>query len=176
MLVGDGVGMSKLTFSSRPRSLAIGAVLGVIGFGAVAGAATTKTKKSTARTAASGTYPGSDRHSNETPLTGDTLAKAKAAAEAAVSGGTAKRATTEDPGDPSGAAYEVHVAKTDGSMVKVLEDKDFKVIATQAGHGGHGGRGRGDGDHGHGHRGPGGPGDDDGPTGPTGPAGTGTSE
>jgi uncharacterized membrane protein YkoI len=122
-------------------------VSAIVGFGAVAGAATTKSKhsarKHTTRHAAAAAGGQAGSHGNETALTGDTATQAKAAAEAAVSGGTAERASTEDPGDASGAAYEVHVRKSDGSEVTVLEDKDFKVIATQAGHGrgDHGGRG-----------------------------------
>jgi uncharacterized membrane protein YkoI len=81
----------------------------------------------------------------ETELTGATAQSAKDAALAAVPGGTVWRASTEDPSDASGAAYEVHVTKSDGSEVEVLEDSTFKVIATNASrqhHGdGHGGRG-----------------------------------
>jgi uncharacterized membrane protein YkoI len=69
---------------------------------------------------------------NETALTGADLAKAKAAAEAAVSGGTADRASTEDPAESTGAAYEVEVSKTDGSHVKVLLGSSFSVIKTVA--------------------------------------------
>jgi uncharacterized membrane protein YkoI len=144
--------MSPLT--SRSKATVAAAVLGaVVSFGAVAGAATTKpktttTKKSSkkATKAASGADHGPGGNPNETALTGDTLAQAKAAAEAAVSGATFERASTEDPSDSSGAAYEVHMAKSDGTEVEVLQDKDFKVIATNTdkGHGrrgDHGGRG-----------------------------------
>ena len=77
---------------------------------------------------------------NETALTGDTRTQAEAAAQAAYPDATVRRSSTEDPGDPSGAAYEVHMTKSDGSEIEVLEDASFKVIATQAGHHGpHGG-------------------------------------
>ena len=62
----------------------------------------------------------------ETVLTGDDLAKAKAAAEAAVPGGTAQRAET----DAEGAAYEVHMTKSDGSIVTVKLDNSFTVTET----------------------------------------------
>lgn len=62
----------------------------------------------------------------ETVLTGDDLAKAKAAAEAAVPGGTAQRAET----DAEGAAYEVHMTKSDGSIVTVKLDSSFTVTET----------------------------------------------
>lgn len=86
---------------------------------------------------------GDDRHGNpaEKELTGTTLTKAKAAAEAAVFGGTAERATAEDPAEGTGAAYEVHVEKADGSDVAVLLDSSFGVVKTVADthHGPHGG-------------------------------------
>lgn len=74
----------------------------------------------------------------ETVLTGADAQSAKDAAVAAVPGGTVKRASIEDPSDASGAAYEVHVTKSDGSEVEVLLDSSFKVIKTQAGGHGHG--------------------------------------
>ena len=51
-----------------------------------------------------------------------------AAALAAVPGGTVSRASIENPSDPSGAAYEVHVRKSDGSEVVVLLGSAFKVL------------------------------------------------
>jgi uncharacterized membrane protein YkoI len=71
---------------------------------------------------------------SETELTGAKAQSAKDAALAAVPGGTVTRASTEDPSDASGAAYEVHVTKSDGSKVEVLEDASFKVLSTKAGH------------------------------------------
>ncbi|HOT33790.1 MAG TPA: hypothetical protein PLS46_01335 [Microthrixaceae bacterium] len=65
----------------------------------------------------------------ETVLTGDDLAKATSAAEAAVSGGTVERAET----DAEGAAFEVHMTKADGSHVTVKLDADFKVTSTEDG-------------------------------------------
>jgi uncharacterized membrane protein YkoI len=66
---------------------------------------------------------------NEPVLTGDALTSASNAALAAVPGGTVTRASQEDPSDPSGAAYEVHVTKADGTQVEVLEDSSFTVTA-----------------------------------------------
>jgi len=62
----------------------------------------------------------------ETVLTGDDLAKATAAAQAAVPGATAQRAET----DAEGAAYEVHMTKADGSIVTVKLDSNFNVTQT----------------------------------------------
>jgi hypothetical protein len=62
----------------------------------------------------------------ETLLTGDDLSKATAAAQAAVPGATAQRAET----DAEGAVYEVHMTKSDGSIVTVKLDSDFTVTQT----------------------------------------------
>jgi uncharacterized membrane protein YkoI len=67
----------------------------------------------------------------ETALTGDNLTKATAAAKAAVSGATVERAET----DAEGAAYEVHMTKSDGSEVTVKLDTNFKVTDTVDGRG-----------------------------------------
>jgi uncharacterized membrane protein YkoI len=74
----------------------------------------------------------------ETPLTGDNAAKAKAAAEAAVPGGTIIRVETDSDG---GATYEAHVTRSDGTEVVVKLDKDFAVTSVDAfgGGGRHGG-------------------------------------
>jgi hypothetical protein len=67
----------------------------------------------------------------EAVLTGDDLAKATSAAEAAVPGATAQRAET----DAEGAAYEVHMTKSDGSVVTVKLDSSFNVTGTLDGMG-----------------------------------------
>ena len=65
----------------------------------------------------------------ETLLTGDNAAKATAAAEKAVSGGTVLRVETDAEGD----AYEAHVRKSDGSQVTVKMDDNFVVTTTEDG-------------------------------------------
>ena len=142
-----------------PRKLALAlAACAAVGAGAVGIADAASHKKHTTKrhSAASTAAP---RPNNETELTGDKLTSAEDAALAAVPGGTVTRASTEDPKDASGAAYEVHVTKSDGSEVEVLEDSSFKVISTKTDthRGGRDGHGPGDGGHGHGH-GHGGPG------------------
>src|SRR4051794_11587215 len=67
--------------------------------------------------------------SDETPLTGDTKTQAEAAAQAAYPDATSVRSETE--GDGTGAAYEVHMTKGDGSEITVLLDEAFKVVGTQ---------------------------------------------
>jgi hypothetical protein len=65
----------------------------------------------------------------ESLLTGDAATKAKAAALAAVPGGTIQRVES----DAEGAAYEAHMTKSDGSMVTVKMDSDFKVTGVETG-------------------------------------------
>jgi uncharacterized membrane protein YkoI len=76
----------------------------------------------------------------ETLLTGDDAAKATAAAEKAVEGGTILRVETDADG---GATYEAHVRKSDGTEVVVLMDGSFQVTGVEE-FAGRGGRGRGD--------------------------------
>jgi uncharacterized membrane protein YkoI len=127
----------------RNRALAVTAVsLASLGVAAVADAATSKTKRHTTVKAKKRTTAAPVTGSGETALTGDPLAKATAAAEGAVPGGTVRRASTENASDPSGAAYEVHVTKSDGSEVEVLLDSAFGVKSVDASHqpgSGHGG-------------------------------------
>jgi hypothetical protein len=86
------------------------------------------TKRTTNQTtgSASATPKGS---ANEAALTGDAL---KSASDAAIAANAAKviSATTEDPAENTGAAYEVHITKADGTRATVLEDSSFKVLST----------------------------------------------
>ncbi len=90
-----------------------------------------------AQTAPSESNPWGGQRSDETPLTGDALAKVTAAAQAKVSGGTIIRVETEADGN---AAYEAHMTKADGTPVTVYVDKDFNVVSVDTG--GPGGAGR----------------------------------
>jgi hypothetical protein len=69
-------------------------------------------------------------------LTGDTAEKVKAAALAAVEGGTIQRVETDAEGSP----YEAHMTKADGTPVTVKVDKDFKVTSVESDDHGRGGR------------------------------------
>jgi hypothetical protein len=62
-------------------------------------------------------------------LTGDTATKVKAAATAAVPGGTIQRVENDAEGSP----YEAHMTKADGSQVTVKIDASFKVTSIEAG-------------------------------------------
>src|SRR3954462_2665492 len=79
-------------------------------------------------------HRGFDGHGGANPsekaLTGDTLKSASGAAVAANAGAKVVAATTEDPAESSGAAYEVHITKADGTRATVLEDSAFKVLST----------------------------------------------
>ena len=114
-----------------------------VGASAVAGAATSNNSSGASGTAAApqgygappagygapqGAPPqgGMSQHKPETPLTGDTAAKVKAAALAKVPGGTIERVETDsDHGSP----YEAHVRKSDGTELEVLVNKQFEVTA-----------------------------------------------
>jgi uncharacterized membrane protein YkoI len=115
------------------------AAVAALTVGGIAPAMAAKAHHAKHKTSNSSTSGGS----GETALTGTTLSSASAAALAAVPGGTVTRASTENDSSNSSAAYEVHVTKSDGSRVVVIEDASFTVLSTVA-------------DHGHGHRGHGG--------------------
>jgi uncharacterized membrane protein YkoI len=72
------------------------------------------------------------QRSDETVLTGDNAAKAKAAALKALPGATVDRVETEADGN---GVYEAHVTKSDGTRATVYFDKDFKVTSVQDGTG-----------------------------------------
>jgi hypothetical protein len=74
----------------------------------------------------------------ETLLTGDTAEKVKAAALAAVPGGTIQRVETDAEGSP----YEAHMTDANGQPVTVKVDKDFKVTSKESGPGPGGRHGR----------------------------------
>lgn len=65
---------------------------------------------------------------DETPLTGDALARATAAALDYTGGG---RVTDSEIGDEE-STYEVEVTMADGSAVDVQLDENFKVIHAEA--------------------------------------------
>ena len=66
-------------------------------------------------------------HPGEELLTGDTAARVKAAAEAAVTDGTVDRVET----DAEGSAYEAHMTKADGTHVTVKVDESFSVTTVE---------------------------------------------
>jgi hypothetical protein len=138
-------------------ALAAASTLALAGAGAGVASATST---STSATKPTGPPAGQMARTPPAELTGTTLTQASAAALAAVPGTTVKHANAAGGMDPSGTAYDVHVTKSDGTKVVVLEDASFKVLSVTADHG-PGGPGRG---------GRGGPGGLGGPGGPGGGA------
>ena len=80
--------------------------------------------------APSASHPWGPQRSDETPLTGDALAKVKALALAKVPGGTIVRVETDADGV---AAYEAHMVKADGTPATVYVNKQFEVVSVQTG-------------------------------------------
>ena len=124
---------------SRARSFVItgaiagGVLLGVAGIAGAATSSTTAPSGSSSAATAAAKNPATVSHGpGETLLTGTTADKVKAAALAAVPGGTIVRVETDSAGSP----YEAHIKKADGSFVTVKIDRNFKVTATQQGFGG----------------------------------------
>jgi hypothetical protein len=73
-------------------------------------------------------HPWGGQRSDETPLTGDALAKVKAIALDKVPGGTVIRVETDADGN---AAYEAHMTKSDGTPVTVYVDKNFDFVSVE---------------------------------------------
>ena len=133
------------------KSVLAASVLGAIAAGglfgatvltpAVSSAATTSSTAATSSTAQAGGTAATAAHDpskgghtangiTEALLTGDTATKVKAAATAAVPGGTIQRVEN----DAEGSTYEAHMTKADGSHVTVKIDAAFKVTNVEAGH------------------------------------------
>ena len=68
------------------------------------------------------------QRSDETLLTGDSLSKVTAAAQAKVPGGTIIRVETDADGN---AAYEAHMTNAAGEPVTVYVDKSFNVVSVE---------------------------------------------
>jgi hypothetical protein len=74
--------------------------------------------------------PWGRQRSDETPLTGDALAKVTQLAKAKVPGGSVIRVETDADGN---AAYEAHMVKADGTPVTVYVSKQFEVVSVESG-------------------------------------------
>ena len=114
----------------------LGGALGATMFGSAGAQTGTTTAPSTeASGSTTAPDPGHGPHVangiTEAELTGDDASKAIAAAQAAVPGASVERAET----DAEGAAYEVHMTKSDGSIVTVKLDSNFNVTKTVDGMG-----------------------------------------
>ncbi|MDX6620880.1 MAG: hypothetical protein QOK36_3266 [Gaiellales bacterium] len=142
--------MAVTTLNIRRGVAASAATLAlVLGGAGVAGAATSGSsttssakaaakasaaKAARAKTArATATDPATLTHGpGETLVTGSDLAKATAAATAAVPGATIIRVES----DSGGSAYEAHLKKADGTTVTLKFDASFNVTSTEGGLGG----------------------------------------
>jgi hypothetical protein len=116
-----------------PSRLAVTAaiVAGVaVGSYGIASAANGSGSSPSSSSAPSAQRPWGPQRSDETALTGDALAKVKAAAQAKVPGGTIIRVETDADGN---AAYEAHMVKADGTPVTVYVNKAFQVVSVQSG-------------------------------------------
>jgi len=114
----------------------LGGALGATMFGSAGAQTGTTTAPSTeASGSTTAPDPGHGPHVangiTEAELTGDDASKAIAAAQAAVPGAWVERAET----DAEGAAYEVHMTKSDGSEITVKLDSSFQVTGTVDGRG-----------------------------------------
>jgi hypothetical protein len=133
---------------SSHKGLLAGSVLAAMAAGGVfgatvlapasSGAATASTTATATATAPANNGYGAPPASNgghmangitEKVLTGDDAAKVKAAALAAVPGGTVQRVEN----DAEGATYEAHMTKSDGTQVTVKLDASFKVTSVENG-------------------------------------------
>jgi Peptidase propeptide and YPEB domain len=125
---------NRLARLAAAAAISVGLGVGSYGIASAAtGSGTTSTPTATnaapaAPPGASSQAPWGQQRSDETLLTGDTLAKVKAIAEAKVPGGTIIRVETDADGV---AAYEAHMTKADGSPVTVYVDKDFNFVSVQ---------------------------------------------
>jgi hypothetical protein len=117
-----------------PKALILAATsLGVAGgsYGianaATGTAGTTAASTTVAATAPSAQQPFGHQRSDETPLTGDALAKVTAAAQAKVRGGTIIRVETDADGH---AKYEAHMTDASGNTITVYVNDAFAVVGT----------------------------------------------
>jgi hypothetical protein len=118
-------------------ALALGLVAGGYGIANAASGTTTTTPTTTVPTVAPSSSAAApqaspqgwgQQRSDETLLTGDTLASVTAAAKAKLPGATIDRVETDADGH---AAYEAHMTKTDGSLATVYVDKSFNVVSVE---------------------------------------------
>jgi hypothetical protein len=116
-------------------AMMVGVAAGSYGVASAAtgsGSSTTQSAPATvgAPPGASASNPWGNQRSDETPLTGDTLASVNAAAVAKIgSGATIVRIETDADGH---AAYEAHMIKADRTPVTVYVDKSFSVVGVES--------------------------------------------
>ena len=113
-------------------AIVLGLVAGSYGIAAASGngsSSTDGTATQPAPAAPDPQNPWGAQRSDETPLTGDMLAKVKAAALAEVPNATIVRVETDADGH---AAYEAHILEADGTPATVYVDKQFDVVSVES--------------------------------------------
>src|SRR5213593_4311335 len=117
-----------------PKTLVAAAMVLGVGMGSygIASAASGSSPSTTATTPAAsapapppGGKPFGMQLSDETPLTGDALAKVTAVAQAKVPGGTIVRVETDADGN---AKYEAHMTDASGNPVTVYVDANYNYV------------------------------------------------
>ena len=109
-------------------ALAVGIAGGSYGIASAANGSSNPAAASTAATQSAPSRPWGGQRSDETPLTGDALAKVTAAAKAKVPGGQVIRVETDADGN---AAYEAHMTDAGGAPVTVYVSKDYSTVSVE---------------------------------------------
>jgi hypothetical protein len=126
---------ARMTRLVATAAIAVGLGAGSYGIASAASGSgnsttTTSTPSAAPSTASPPTagQPWGGQRSDETPLTGDALAKVKAIALAKVPGSTIVRVETDADGN---ATYEAHLTKSDGTPATVYVDKNFTFVSVE---------------------------------------------
>lgn len=122
---------SRITRVVAAAAIAVGLGAGSYGIAAAANGTNSTATDTTAQStpaAPDANHPWGGQRSDETPLTGDTLARVTAAAKAEVADATIVRVETDADGH---AAYEAHIVKADGTPATVYVDKQFNVVSVE---------------------------------------------
>jgi hypothetical protein len=125
--------MTNLSKTAVTVAAVVGVALGSYGVASAASGSGSSSGSSLAATTTlpqppQGGAPWGHQRSDETPLTGDALAKVTAIAKEKVPGGTVVRVETDADGH---AAYEAHMTKSDGTPVTVYVDKSFNFVSVE---------------------------------------------
>jgi hypothetical protein len=116
----------------KTRNAVVAGALVLAGFGGGAALAISGAADAATGSTSTSDVANSGGHAGETPLTGTTADKTKAAALAKYPGAKIVRLETDSDG-----VYEAHIITKSGNEVIVQVGKDFTVTGTQTG-GGHG--------------------------------------
>ena len=98
----------------------------------IGSAAFAATESSTTASGATSTNPWGTQRTDETLLTGDTLAQVQAVVTAQVGSATIVRIETDSDASQSGhATYEAHIVKADGTAETVYVDSTFTYVSIE---------------------------------------------